>query len=51
MAFTSLEAPVDVMITVQPIRILSCAADLLWSRVLRRFPGLLTVRPRLQFLS
>jgi predicted TIM-barrel fold metal-dependent hydrolase len=40
MAFTSMEAPVDVMITVQPINIVSCAADLLWSRVLRRFDGL-----------
>jgi predicted TIM-barrel fold metal-dependent hydrolase len=40
MAFTSMDAPVDVMITVQPIHIVSCAADLLWSRVLRRFPSL-----------
>ena len=40
MAFTSMEAPVDVMITVQPIKIVGCAADLLWSRVLRSFPGL-----------
>ena len=40
MAFTSMEAPVDVMITVQPINIVSCAADLLWSRVLRSFPNL-----------
>jgi predicted TIM-barrel fold metal-dependent hydrolase len=40
MAFTSMEAPVDVMITVQPINIVSCAADLLWSRVLRTFPNL-----------
>ncbi len=40
MAFTSMEAPVDVMITVQPIRIVSCAADLLWSRVLRTFSGI-----------
>ncbi len=40
MAFTSMEAPVDVMITVQPVNILTCAADLLWSRVLRAFPGL-----------
>ncbi len=40
MSFTSMEAPVDVMITVQPIKILGCAADLLWSRVLRTFPGL-----------
>ncbi len=40
MSFTSMEAPVDVMITVQPVNILTCAADLLWSRVLRAFPGL-----------
>jgi predicted TIM-barrel fold metal-dependent hydrolase len=40
MAFTSMEAPVDVMITVQPINIVTCAADLLWSRVLRSFPKL-----------
>ncbi len=40
MAFTSMDAPVDVMITLQPIHILSCAADLLWSRVLRRYDGL-----------
>ncbi len=38
MSFTSMEAPVDVMITVQPIHIVSCAADLLWSRVPREFP-------------
>jgi predicted TIM-barrel fold metal-dependent hydrolase len=38
MAFSSMDAPVDVMITVQPINIFSCAADLLWSRVLREFP-------------
>jgi len=40
MAFTSMEAPVDVMITVQPINIVACAADLLWSRVLRTFPNI-----------
>jgi predicted TIM-barrel fold metal-dependent hydrolase len=40
MAFTSMEAPVDVMITVQPINIVTCAADLLWSRVLRSLPNL-----------
>ena len=40
MAFTSMQAPVDVMITVQPVNILTCAADLLWSRVLRGYPKL-----------
>jgi hypothetical protein len=38
MTFTSMEAPVDVMITVTPVSIVGCAADLLWSRVLREFP-------------
>jgi predicted TIM-barrel fold metal-dependent hydrolase len=40
MTFTSMDAPVDVMITVQPINIVACAADLLWSHVLRKFPRL-----------
>jgi len=38
MKFSSMEAPVDVMITVQPIACVNCAADLLWSRVLKEFP-------------
>jgi predicted TIM-barrel fold metal-dependent hydrolase len=40
MKFSSMEAPVDVMITVQPIACVNCAADLLWSRVLKEFPGI-----------
>jgi predicted TIM-barrel fold metal-dependent hydrolase len=40
MAFTSMDAPVNVMITVQPIAIVPCAADLVWSRVLREFPSI-----------
>ncbi len=40
MTFTSMDSPVDVMITVTPISIVSCAADLLWSRVLREFPNI-----------
>ena len=40
MSFTSMEAPVDVMITVQPIASVNCAADLLWSRVLKEFPAI-----------
>ncbi|HXQ22038.1 MAG TPA: amidohydrolase family protein [Candidatus Acidoferrales bacterium] len=40
MKFSSMEAPVDVMITVQPIACVNCAADLLWSRVLKDFPHL-----------
>jgi hypothetical protein len=35
---TSPDAPVDVMITLQPMNICSAAADLLWSRVLKDFP-------------
>jgi len=40
MVFTSMEAPVDVMITVSPISLVSCAADLVWSTILRRYPTL-----------
>ena len=40
MQFTTMDSPVDVMITVSPISIVSCAADLLWSQVLRRYPEL-----------
>ncbi len=40
MSFTSMDAPVNVMITVQPITVFSCAADLLWSRLFREFPDL-----------
>ncbi len=40
MNFTSPEAPVDVMITTQPIAIVNCAGDLLWSKMLRRYPDL-----------
>jgi predicted TIM-barrel fold metal-dependent hydrolase len=40
MQFTSMDSPVDVMITTTPISIMSCAADLLWSPVLRKFPGI-----------
>jgi hypothetical protein len=35
---TSIEAPIDTLITLQPINIVQAAADLLWSPVLRRFP-------------
>jgi predicted TIM-barrel fold metal-dependent hydrolase len=37
---TSIEAPVDTLITLQPINIVQAAADLLWSPVLRKFPDL-----------
>ncbi len=40
MVFSSMDAPVDVMITVTPINIVSCAADLLWGAALRKFPKL-----------
>jgi len=33
------DGPPDVMITLQPMNIVSAAADLLWSRVIRQFPG------------
>src|SRR5919108_1993109 len=37
---TSLDAPVDTMMTLQPMSIVQAAADLVWSPVLRRFPDL-----------
>ena len=37
---TSIEAPVDTMITLQPINIVQAAADLVWSPMLRKFPDL-----------
>jgi predicted TIM-barrel fold metal-dependent hydrolase len=40
LVITSVEAPIDVMITLQPINIVQAASDLLWSRVLRTFPAL-----------
>ncbi len=40
MTFTSMDAPIDVMLALQPIHSVSCAADLLWSRALHRFPQL-----------
>jgi predicted TIM-barrel fold metal-dependent hydrolase len=40
LAITAPDAPVDVMITLQPMNICSAAADLLWSRVIKRFPEL-----------
>ncbi len=35
---TAPNAPVDVMITLQPMNICQAAADLLWSRVIKEFP-------------
>jgi predicted TIM-barrel fold metal-dependent hydrolase len=37
---TSLDAPIDTLITLQPMNIVQAAADLLWSPVLRRFPDI-----------
>jgi predicted TIM-barrel fold metal-dependent hydrolase len=37
---TSVEAPLNVMITLQPMNIVQAAADLLWSRVMIQFPDL-----------
>ena len=38
LALTAPDAPVDVMITLQPMNICSAASDLLWSRVIKTFP-------------
>ncbi|MEO5876395.1 MAG: amidohydrolase family protein, partial [Streptosporangiaceae bacterium] len=40
LAITSNDAPVDVMITLQPMNICQAAADLLWSRVIKKFPDI-----------
>ncbi len=37
---TSIDAPVDVMVTLQPMSIVQAAADLIWSPMLRKFPDL-----------
>ena len=38
LAVTAADAPVDVMITLQPMNICQAAADLVWSRVIKEFP-------------
>jgi predicted TIM-barrel fold metal-dependent hydrolase len=38
LTITSMEAPINVMITLQPMNIVQAAADILWSRVLPEFP-------------
>lgn len=38
LVITAPDAPVDVMITLQPMNICQAAADLLWSRVFKKFP-------------
>ncbi len=40
LAVTAADAPIDVMITLQPMNICAAAADLVWSRVFREFPDL-----------
>jgi predicted TIM-barrel fold metal-dependent hydrolase len=40
LAITAPDAPVDVMMTLQPMNICLAAADLLWSRVLKEFPDI-----------
>ena len=40
LAVTAPNAPVDVMITLQPMNICSAAADLLWSRVIKEFSSI-----------
>ncbi len=37
---TAMDAPIDAMITLQPMNIVQCAADLVWSPVFRKFPRL-----------
>ncbi|HEY3832752.1 MAG TPA: amidohydrolase family protein [Acidimicrobiia bacterium] len=37
---TAPNAPIDVMITLQPMNICQAAADLVWSRVIKEFPAL-----------
>ena len=40
LAVTAPNAPMDVMITLQPMNICAAAADLVWSRVFKEFPAL-----------
>jgi predicted TIM-barrel fold metal-dependent hydrolase len=40
LVLTSVEAPIDVLITLQPVNIVQAAADLVWSPVLRVYPDL-----------
>jgi predicted TIM-barrel fold metal-dependent hydrolase len=40
LAVTAADAPMDVMITLQPMNIVQAAADLLWSAPIKKYPGL-----------
>jgi predicted TIM-barrel fold metal-dependent hydrolase len=37
---TAPDAPIDVTITITPVNIIMCAADLIWSPIFRKFPNL-----------
>ena len=39
LTMTARDAPLDVMMTLQPMNVCAAAADLLWSRVIKKFPG------------
>jgi predicted TIM-barrel fold metal-dependent hydrolase len=40
LAVTSPDAPMDVMITLQPMNICAAAADLVWSRIFKQYPDI-----------
>ncbi len=40
LVMTAADAPIDVLLALQPVNIIQAAADLLWSPVLRKFPDL-----------
>ena len=40
LVITSADAPADVMITLQPLNLVQCATDLVWSGIFLRFPDL-----------
>jgi predicted TIM-barrel fold metal-dependent hydrolase len=40
LVMTAPDAPVDVMITLQPMNVCQAAADLLWSRVIKNYPDI-----------
>jgi predicted TIM-barrel fold metal-dependent hydrolase len=40
LSVTAPDAPVDVMITLQPMNVCQAAADLLWSRIIKQFPDI-----------
>ena len=40
LVITAPDAPIDVLLSLQPVNIVQAAADLLWSRVLKEFPHL-----------